>query len=72
DSKKNLVGANHTVEEIRSQIGATSLAYLSVDGMVAATEQPKGRLCKACFDGDYPIVGTAAKFALENAAVGRK
>jgi amidophosphoribosyltransferase len=72
DSKKNLVGANHTVEEIRSQIGATSLAYLSVNGMVAATEQPKGRLCKACFDGDYPIVGTAAKFALENAAVGRK
>ncbi|MDQ4000486.1 MAG: amidophosphoribosyltransferase [Actinomycetota bacterium] len=72
DSKKNLVGANHTVEEIRSQIGATSLAYLSVDGMVAATEQPKGRLCRACFDGDYPIVGTAAKFALENAVVGRK
>jgi len=71
DSKKNLVGANHTVEEIRSQIGATSLAYLSVDGMVAATEQPKGRLCRACFDGDYPIVGTAAKFAVEN-AVGRK
>ena len=72
DSKKNLVGANHTVEEIRSQIGATSLAYLSVDGMVAATEQPKGRLCRACFDGDYPIVGTAAKFALENAVVERK
>jgi amidophosphoribosyltransferase len=72
DSKKNLVGANHTVEEIRSQIGATSLAYLSVDGMVAATEQPKGRLCRACFDGDYPIVGTAAKFALENVVVGRK
>ena len=72
DSKKNLVGANHTVEEIRSQIGATSLAYLSVDGMVAATEQPKGRLCRACFDGEYPIVGTAAKFALENAVVGRK
>ena len=72
DSKKNLVGANHTVEEIRLQIGASSLAYLSVDGMVAATEQPKGRLCRACFDGDYPIVGTAAKFALENAVVGRK
>jgi amidophosphoribosyltransferase len=72
DSKKNLVGANHTVEEIRLQIGASSLAYLSVDGMVAATEQPKGRLCRACFDGDYPIYGTAAKFALENSVVGRK
>ncbi len=72
DSKKNLVGANHTVEEIRLQIGASSLAYLSVDGMVAATEQPKGRLCRACFDGDYPIYGTAAKFALENSVAGRK
>ncbi|MDP8949296.1 MAG: amidophosphoribosyltransferase [Actinomycetota bacterium] len=72
DSKKNLVGANHTVEEIRSQIGATSLAYLSVDGMVTATEQPKRRLCRACFDGDYPIVGTAEKFALEKAVAGRK
>jgi amidophosphoribosyltransferase len=65
DKKEGLVGANFTVEEIRAQIGATTLAYLSVDGMVAATEQPKGRLCRACFDGDYPIPGTAEKFALE-------
>jgi amidophosphoribosyltransferase len=34
--------------------------------MVAAPEQPKDRLCRACFDGDYPITGTANKFALEN------
>ncbi|MDQ3912598.1 MAG: amidophosphoribosyltransferase [Actinomycetota bacterium] len=69
DSTKNLVGANYTVEEIREQIGATSLAYLSVEGMTKATSQGKGRLCRACFDGDYPIPGAAAKFALENADV---
>jgi amidophosphoribosyltransferase len=66
DTKEQLVGANFTVEEIRRHIGATSLAYLSNEAMVAATGQPKGRLCRACFDGDYPIPGTSEKFALEN------
>ncbi len=66
DSPDQLVGANYTVEEIRAQIGATTLAYLSNEAMVAATEQPKDRLCRACFDGDYPTTGTASKFALEN------
>ena len=65
DTKEQLVGANFTVEEIRRHIGATSLAYLSNEAMVAATGQPKGRLCRACFDGDYPIPGTSEKFALE-------
>lgn len=60
-----LVGANYTVEEIRRQIGATTLAYLSVDGVVAATEQPKHQMCRACFDGEYPTSGSADKFALE-------
>jgi amidophosphoribosyltransferase len=66
DSPDQLVGANLTVEEIRAQIGATTLAYLSTDAMIAATEQRKDRLCRACFDGDYPTTGTASKFALEN------
>ena len=66
DSPDQLVGANYTVEEIREQIGATTLAYLSTDAMVAATEQPKDRLCRACFDGEYPTTGTSGKFALEN------
>jgi amidophosphoribosyltransferase len=66
DSPDQLVGANLTVEEIRTQIGATTLAYLSADAMVASTLQRKERLCRACFDGDYPITGTANKFALEN------
>jgi amidophosphoribosyltransferase len=67
DSTKNLVGANFTVEEIREQTRATTLAYLSVEGMTRATEQEGNRLCRACFDGDYPIPGVAAKSALEKA-----
>jgi amidophosphoribosyltransferase len=72
DTRDQLVGANYTVEEIRGQIGATTLAYLSVDGMTKATEQSKSRLCRACFDGDYPVPGMAAKFALENAVAGKR
>jgi amidophosphoribosyltransferase len=72
DTKDQLVGANYAVEEIREQIGATTLAYLSVDGMTKATEQPKGSLCRACFDGEYPVPGATAKFALENAVAGKK
>lgn len=43
------------VEGVRRSIGADSLGYISLEGMVAATEQPRSRLCCACFDGDYPI-----------------
>jgi amidophosphoribosyltransferase len=42
-------------EGIRRSIGADSLGYVSLDGLIAATEQPKTRLCRACFDGIYPI-----------------
>ncbi|HTJ38635.1 MAG TPA: amidophosphoribosyltransferase, partial [Dactylosporangium sp.] len=40
---------------IRRSIGADSLGYVSLAGLVAATEQPASRLCSACFDGQYPI-----------------
>ncbi len=68
DSPEQLVGANYTIEEIEAQIGATSLAYLSVEGMTSATEQSEKSLCRACFDGNYPLPGTAKKLALENVA----
>ncbi|MFC6018895.1 amidophosphoribosyltransferase [Plantactinospora solaniradicis] len=42
-------------EGIRRSIGADSLGYVSLAGLIAATEQPKTRLCRACFDGEYPI-----------------
>ncbi|MGW0248133.1 amidophosphoribosyltransferase [Nocardia goodfellowii] len=43
------------IEAVRRSIGADSLGYISTEGMIAATEQPRSRLCAACFDGDYPI-----------------
>lgn len=43
------------VEAVRRSIGADTLGYISTEGMIAATEQPRSRLCCACFDGVYPI-----------------
>lgn len=43
------------LEGVRQAIGADSLGYISIDGMIAASEQPASRLCAACFDGKYPI-----------------
>ena len=36
-------------------IGADSLGYVSIEDMIAATEQPRNELCAACFDGNYPL-----------------
>ncbi|MBO0803277.1 MAG: amidophosphoribosyltransferase [Nocardiopsaceae bacterium] len=43
------------VEGIRASIGADSLGYVSLDGLIVATEQESGSLCRACFDGQYPV-----------------
>ena len=47
-------GATSTVEEVREAIGATSLAYISLDGLQAATRRPESALCRACLTRDYP------------------
>jgi amidophosphoribosyltransferase len=68
-TRAELVAAQNDIEGIRELIGADSLAYLSLDSLVAATESPKGAFCRACFDGQYPIaVGEdePTKFALES------
>jgi len=54
-SRAELIAAGLNVEEIRTSIGADSLGYVSLDGLVAASRQPAGSLCSACFDGVYPI-----------------
>jgi amidophosphoribosyltransferase len=72
-TRAELVANGLGVDEIRGSIGADSLGYISLDGMVAATRQPRERLCTACFTGDYPVPLPAAdllgKHALETAAV---
>ncbi|WP_439384621.1 amidophosphoribosyltransferase [Amycolatopsis lexingtonensis] len=54
-SRAELVANGVDTDGIRRSIGADSLGYISLDGLVAATEQPKSRLCTACFSGEYPI-----------------
>jgi amidophosphoribosyltransferase len=49
-----LAAAHRSVEEMREHIGATSLHYLSLDGMQAATRMPEGSVCRACFTRSYP------------------
>ncbi|MET3349430.1 UNVERIFIED_ORG: amidophosphoribosyltransferase [Arthrobacter sp. UYEF1] len=54
-SRAELIANGATIEEISQAIGADSLAYISEDGMINATMQPRERLCTACFTGQYPI-----------------
>ena len=55
-TSEELIGSNHTVEEIRDYIGADSLYYLSLESLYKASGRDMGRceLCTACFNGDYP------------------
>jgi amidophosphoribosyltransferase len=57
---KQLIAHNHTIEEICQQIGADSLAYLSVEGLSKAvmegTKERGAGHCNACFSGQYPVV----------------
>jgi amidophosphoribosyltransferase len=54
--RNELIAASHGVEAIRQHVGATSLAYLSQEGLLAAVADPEGRRhCTACFSGCYPV-----------------
>jgi amidophosphoribosyltransferase len=62
-----LAAAHRSVEEMREHVGATSLHYLSVEGMQAATELPEDAVCRACFTREYPtrVPEKAAKLRFE-------
>lgn len=51
---EDLIAHNRTVEEIRREVGADSLTYLSLDGMMRAVGSAEG-YCQACFTGKYPV-----------------
>jgi amidophosphoribosyltransferase len=55
DNQDQLIAATKTQEEIAEQIGVDSLAYLSWEGMLLATQQDPDSFCSACFTGNYPI-----------------
>jgi amidophosphoribosyltransferase len=54
-SRKQLIGSNCSVEEIRDIIGADSLGYLSLDGLLASTSCSNSDFCTGCFSGLYPM-----------------
>ena len=66
-SRRELIGALKSVEEIREYLGVDSLGYLSLDGLLACEKEPRN-FCRACFTGQYPVAvdATGGKLALEN------
>ena len=66
-SESEMIAAQATVEDVRAVIGATSLAYLSLDGLQAATRRPESALCRACLTREYPtrIPTSAEKLRFE-------
>ena len=52
-TRKELIASSHTIDEIRESIGADSLGYLSIEGMLRCVKSPSD-FCTACFDGNYP------------------
>jgi amidophosphoribosyltransferase len=52
---KDLLANRMTPQEITKYLGADSLGYLDVDGMVRACKLPASKFCLACFNGDYPV-----------------
>jgi amidophosphoribosyltransferase len=68
-----LAAAHRSVEEMREHVGATSLYYLSLEGMQWATALPEDAVCRACFTRNYPTrvpaARLAAKLRFEPAAV---
>ncbi len=61
-SKNELISSTHELEEIRKEIGADSLAFISLEGMIGALNSQIGSssmngFCKGCFCGEYPVAG---------------
>lgn len=67
-TRSELVASDLSVEQVRAFVGADSLGYLSLEGMIAATGSPAEAFCRACFDGEYPVPvpEEAGKFLLEH------
>ncbi len=69
-TREEMIAHNRTEAEIAAELGADSLAYLSLEGVYAAIEGDRATHCDACFSGEYPLENTGsgqAKDAFENA-----
>jgi amidophosphoribosyltransferase len=68
-TRAELIAGSLSVEEIRASLGADSLGYISLEGLTEATTLPADKLCRACFDGKYPIAidqDNVGKYVLES------
>ncbi len=65
-TKKELIAATHSVEEIRHFLGADTLGYLSLEGLRRAVGDVQGRFCLACYTGNYPTAVQEPLIALRN------
>ena len=54
-TREELLASGRSIDEIRAYLEADSLAYLSLEALTRASRRPANSLCRACFDGDYPI-----------------
>jgi amidophosphoribosyltransferase len=68
-TKKELIAANHSIEEIKAYLEVDSLEYLSLEGLLKSVPHDKGGYCTACFTGKYPLVpeDLMDKFSYERA-----
>ena len=64
---EEMIASTKSVDEIRDYIGATSLAYLSLEALEESTRRPPSQLCRACLTRDYPtdVPADAAKLKFE-------
>jgi amidophosphoribosyltransferase len=69
-TREEMIAHERTEAEIAAELGADTLAYLSLEGVYAAIESDRATHCDACFSGEYPLENTGsgqAKDAFENA-----
>ena len=53
--RSELIASSHSIEEIREFIGADSLGYLSLDGLLSSVGTARPSYCTSCYTGDYPV-----------------
>jgi amidophosphoribosyltransferase len=71
-TREEMAAHGRTVDEIARELGADSLAYLSLEGLYRAIESDRSTHCDACFSGDYPLEDESSangKYALEELPV---
>ena len=54
-SRSELIAATHTLEEITTYLGADSVGYLSIDGLLSAVGRERDSYCTSCYTGHYPV-----------------